>query len=224
MQHKDKSGLKTALAAAQIEIERLTHLLDLSKKTTEAVLERAEKAEAEAEFFKSEVKLRNRIPSTNDTAADLLRRDEKAEAERDAALKEQDRLAKAWEAKHDYQVKQSKSHADYFDKSQRRMHELVRERDEARAQVAAAYEAAEKALESRKYGDPDEREECAFDAALDRGIVAIRALAPDHAKAALEAYGREKVREGMQRAAGLVSHSAYGTAYWAIIAEMEKLK
>ena len=47
---------------------------------------------------------------------------------------------------------------------------------------------------------------------------------PTDAQAALEAYGREKVREGMMRAAGLVSHSAYGTAYWAILADMEKLK
>lgn len=47
---------------------------------------------------------------------------------------------------------------------------------------------------------------------------------PADAKAALEAYGRAKVREGMQRAADLVSHNAYGTAYWAILANMEKLK
>lgn len=44
------------------------------------------------------------------------------------------------------------------------------------------------------------------------------------AEAAIEAYGLKKVREGMQRAAGLVNHSAYGTAYWAILADMEKLK
>ena len=52
----------------------------------------------------------------------------------------------------------------------------------------------------------------------------ISSLTFSHASAALEAYGREKVREGMQRAAGLVSHSAYGTAYWAILADMETLK
>ncbi|MFN8681724.1 hypothetical protein ACDP63_11355, partial [Paracoccus sp. P2] len=38
--------LKADLAEARAEIERLTLLLDLSKKTTEAVLERANKAEA----------------------------------------------------------------------------------------------------------------------------------------------------------------------------------
>ena len=96
---------------------------------------------------------------------------------------------------------------------------LTKERDEARAQVAAAYKAAEKALESRKYGDPDEREEYAFDAALDRGIVAIRALTPADAQAALEAYGRSKVQEGMQRAVDL-----YPQGIAAILADMEKLK
>ena len=41
--------------AARAEIERLEHLLDLSKKTTEAVLERAEKAEAEREEARRQV-------------------------------------------------------------------------------------------------------------------------------------------------------------------------
>lgn len=66
-----------------------------------------------------------------------IKRATQACAERDAALKEQDRLAKAWEAKHDYQVKQSKNHAEYFDKSQRRMQELVAERDAALARAGA---------------------------------------------------------------------------------------
>lgn len=96
---------------------------------------------------------------------------------------------------------------------------MKHKRDETQEQVAAAFVAAEKALESRKYGDPDEREEYAFDAALDRGIVAIRALTPAHAKAALEAYGREKMREGMQRAVDL-----YPQGIAAILADMEKLK
>ena len=41
--------------AARAEIERLEHLIDLSKKTTEAVLERAEKAEAEREEARRQV-------------------------------------------------------------------------------------------------------------------------------------------------------------------------
>ena len=113
-----------------------------------------------------------------------------------------------------------------------RLQKAEAERDEARAQVSAAFVAAEKALESRKYGDPDEREEYAFDAALDRGIVAICALASDHAKAALEAYGRKKVREGMQRAADVAADrcAACGVREIAglvkahILADMEKLK
>ena len=110
--------------------------------------------------------------------------------------------------------------------------DVLAERDEARAQVAAAYEAAEKALESRKYGDPDEREEYAFDAALDRGIVAIRALTPADAQAALEAYGLEKVREGMQRAAEVAAdrcaacgaREVAGLVKAHILADMETLK
>jgi hypothetical protein len=46
-------GESASTAAARAEIERLTHLLDLSKKTTEAVLERTEKAEAEIERLKA---------------------------------------------------------------------------------------------------------------------------------------------------------------------------
>lgn len=71
--------------------------------------------------------------------------------ELEVALKEQDRLAKAWEAKHAYQVKQSKGHDEYFDKSQRRMHELVAERDQARAEAAAAYEKIARAAEERAW-------------------------------------------------------------------------
>lgn len=83
----------------------------------------------------------------------------------------------------------------------------IAERDEARAQVAAAYEISAHIAERVYHSE-----------------YAIRDLTPADASAALEAYGREKVREGMKRAAELISHSAYGTAYWAILAEMEKLK
>lgn len=50
---KGKWAWGTDLAAARAEIEQLTHLLDLSKKTTEAVLERAEKAEVERDSFQA---------------------------------------------------------------------------------------------------------------------------------------------------------------------------
>ena len=73
------------------------------------------------------------------------------------------------------------------------------ERDEARAQVAAAYEAAAKecSLAATKYlgkgADTDlgSRSRAICDVSL-----SLRAMTPADAKAALEAYGREKVREG----------------------------
>lgn len=117
------------------------------------------------------------------------------------------------------------------------------ERDEARAQVAAAYEAAaqwhDNRIEEFRKQIEENTEYCereglrhsegnayCRDSIVNSRIAAraIRDLASDDAQSALEAYGREKVREWMQRAAELVSHSAYGTAYWAILAEMEKLK
>ncbi|WP_062560330.1 hypothetical protein [Paracoccus aminovorans] len=123
------------LAAARAEIGRLKHLLDLSKKTTEAVLERAENTEIE--------------------------------------------------------------------------------RDEARAQVAAAFDAVAEYIETVPLEVTDRQEHAK----------AIRALASDHANAALEAYGREKVREGMQRALTMtLGHGLSKQAHDSILAEMEKLK
>ena len=97
---------------------------------------------------------------------------------------------------------------------------LTKERDEARAQVAAAYEAAASIVVT---GEPEI-------SPITRH--AITALTPAHAKAALEAYGREKVREGMQRASEVASDrcAACGVMEIAglvkahILAEMEKLK
>ena len=55
---------------------------------------------------------------------------------------------------------------------------------------------------------------------------AIRALTPADAQAALEAYGLEKMREGMKRAAALflLGSRDGGTISSAILAEMEELK
>ena len=100
--------------------------------------------------------------------------------------------------------------------AQTQIERLTKERDEA---VAAAYEAAAIRSENYARGAPYNQR-----ASINALANSLRGMTPDDAKAALEAYGREKVREGMQRAADLVSHSAYGTAYWAIIAEMETLK
>ena len=66
-------------------------------------------------------------------------------------------------------------------------------RDDALAQVAAAYEAAASIVVT---GEPEI-------SPITRH--AITALTTAHAQAALEAYGREKVREGMRLAAGLIA-------------------
>lgn len=99
---------------------------------------------------------------------------------------------------------------------------LTKERDEARAQVAAAYKAAEQA----KVFMAEEGGFLTRVPLLPETKAAIRALTPDDAQAALEAYGREKVREGMKRAAALFPvGSRDGEAISStILADMEKLK
>ena len=103
------------------------------------------------------------------------------------------------------------------------------ERDEARAQVAAAYEAAAKLPTTPEWRWRFEPRWSASDMATE-----IRALTPADAQAALEAYGREKVREGMQKAADIAvavvdrdRESPRNLSYQvesSILAEMEKLK
>ena len=89
--------------------------------------------------------------------------------------------------------------------------------------MAAAYKAAAKYLQSAADDWRSTNNELPARKIEDE-IPGVLELTSADAKSALEAYGLEKVREGMQRAAGLVSQSAYGTAYWAILADMEKLK
>lgn len=109
------------------------------------------------------------------------------------------------------------------------------ERDEALAQVAVAYEAAAKtcSLAATNYlgkgADTDlgSRSRAICDVAF-----RIRALIPADAKAALEAYGREKVREGMKHMLNRLQHEGqinpsltYADAIdWAeyVLDEMEK--
>lgn len=84
---------------------------------------------------------------------------------------------------------------------------LTKERDEARAQVAAALEAAADTLQDvANNWDCGHMESRLCDCARDAeqwGFAAdeVRSLTPADAQAALEAYGREKVREGMRLAA-----------------------
>ena len=128
-----------------------------------------------------------------------------------------------------------------LDAARAEIERLTKERDEARAQVAAAYEAATSIcadqfaahMTAAIYGDPDNsRAREAAAAMAERLLHSIRALTPDDAKAALEAYGREKVREGMQRAAEVARECwndppCEADAEYipnAILADMEKLK
>lgn len=98
-------------------------------------------------------------------------------------------------------------------------------RDEARAQVAAAYGSAADALQNvADNWDCGHNESRLCDCARDVeqwGFAAdeARSMTPADAQAALEAYGREKVREGMKRAVDL-----YPQGIAAILDEMEKLK
>lgn len=101
---------------------------------------------------------------------------------------------------------------------------LKLERDMALAQVAAAFEAAAHLIE------------CDGDALGGKSgaAKAIRALTPADAQADLEAYGRDKMREGMQRVIDRLRHEGqinpsltYADAIeWAeyVLNEMEKLK
>lgn len=72
------------------------------------------------------------------------------------------------------------------------------ERDAARAQVAAAYDVAAERLRM---------EEGTFIAS--RVINAVKGLTPADAKAALEAYGRKKVWEGMKHMLNRLQHEGH---------------
>lgn len=115
---------------------------------------------------------------------------------------------------------------------QKRINDLLARAEKAEAErdkaVADAYEAATSIcadqfaahMNAAIYGDPDNsRAREAAAAMAERLLHSIRALTPDDAKAALEAYGRDKVREGMQRAVDL-----YPQGIAAILADMEKLE
>ena len=108
--------------------------------------------------------------------------------------------------------------------AQTEIERLTKERDEA---VAAAYEAAAIRSENYALGAPYNQR-----ASINALANSLRGMTPDDAKAALEAHGREKVREGMQRAADIAYAGKNSTATSdhrgqikrAILADMEKLK
>ena len=106
---------------------------------------------------------------------------------------------------------------------------LTKAHDEALlAQVAAAYELAAQA----KVFMAEEGGFLTRVPLLPETKAAIRALTPADAQAALEAYGLEKVREGMQRAAEVAAdrcadcgaREVAGLVKAHILADMEKLK
>ena len=103
---------------------------------------------------------------------------------------------------------------------------LTKERDEARAQVAAAFEAAAKECgrKATSYlGKGADTDLGSRSRAICEVGSLIRALTPTDAKAALEAYGREKVREGMKMAADLFKDANHGEHIMsAILAAMER--
>ena len=70
---------------------------------------------------------------------------------------------------------------------------LTKERDEARAQVAAAYEVVAIRSENYACGAPYNQR-----ATINALANHLRGMTPDDAQAALEAYGREKVRERIE--------------------------
>ena len=181
-----------------------------------------------------ESQMRGTMCQITEYELDVLREEiARLTAERDTALKEQERLAKAWEAKHEYQVKQSKDHAEYFDKSQRRIHELVAERDTARAEtdakVAMAFELAATSRFGWWFGfdsgtgepdgnycsvDPDDGSEyyvCAK---------AIATLTPAHATAALAARDKATREQALREAVWQVRSSVPGHM---LVADTERI-
>ena len=161
--------------------------------------------------------------------ADLLARAEKAEAEVARLTKERDTDHANINLK-----------ADFIEATINQLALAEAERDEARAQVAAAYGSAADALQNlAENWDCGHNESRLCDCARDVeqwGLAAdeVRSMAPTDYKSALEAYGREKVREGMQRVIDRLRHEGqinpsltYADAIeWAenILADMEKLK
>ena len=161
---------------------------------------------------------------------DMLRQ---AETDLAKARAENERLRTIIDNLHAVEEKHRETADDQFHRANRLQDEnerLTKERDEARAQVAAAYEVAAQA----KVFMAEEGGFLTRVPLLPETKAAIRALTPADAQAALEAYGRSKVQEGMQRVIDRLRHEVqinpsltYADAIeWAeyALADMEKLK
>lgn len=116
------------------------------------------------------------------------------EAELEAEI---ERLTKA----RDNLSRLEQSHREQANEQFHRAEKAEVERNEALAQVAMAYELAADEMIMQALS-------CVGNTPIETVQSAIRALAPADAKVALEAYGREKVREGMQRAADIAAEEA----------------
>ena len=122
-------------------------------------------------------------------------------------------------------VKRADYYAD-FAAARAEIERLTKERDEARAQVAMIIKEAVNICKDSQASTSDDTEGRMIAAWFNDAAREIQTLTPADAKAALEAYGLEKVREGMTRAAALFPvGSRDGEAISStILADMEKLK
>lgn len=189
-------------AAAQAEIERLTKERDRFR--DEAKAERLvqgalrEKAEAERDEWKEEYQTANNgLNLYRSKNVELIAKLDKAQARNDQLIECAENYIKSLKAENE---------------------RLIKERDEARAQVAAAYKVAAKYLQSAADDWRSTNNELPARKIEDE-IPGVLELTPADAKSALEAYGRSKVQEGMQRAVDL-----YPQGIAAIRDDMEKLK
>lgn len=184
----DAEGEYVAYAEARAEIERLNSALTEAAKQISDLATRL--GQAEGRLDASEL-----VGIVEGWKA----RAEKAEDERDANAKWLgELLAVIHRDGGHYQSQHGDEKA--VDESHRIWARLITERDEALAQVAAAYEAAARRTESEDVEYPSGT----IDMEGEELREILRALTPAHAKAALEAYGREKVREGMKWAAEII--------------------
>ena len=119
-----------------------------------------------------------------------------------AARAEIERLTK----ERDFLIQAAKDVGASFRKAMERAEKAEAERDEARAQVAAAFVAGVKRAIKYVAGDTCEDEGCPHYGKKHSHSGDL--VPPTNAQAALDAYGSEKVREGLMRAAEIAASVA----------------
>ena len=211
---KGKWAWAADLAAARAEIERLrssnealmrerTSMIQTHRTNLAGLI--AERDRLRERLTKERDEAEARYTKACQTIEEFAQRAEKAEAERDEATGTIERL-------NSNNLTLCAELAGWKQSAR----QMEAERDEARAQVAMAYEAAAKVLDPHDsgtfIGDALGHRICCNGYMCGcRGSTVgdylqhlIRALTPADAKAALEAYGSEKVREGMRWAAEII--------------------